>query len=87
MDDVRDEIISHWTAQNVYKVVYDPETLVVDIEATEKERWNERENRIQRGKPYREFEDEWLAQRAPAQALKHWGSWPNGKQMKRIVRI
>ncbi|MEJ2715795.1 MAG: hydantoinase B/oxoprolinase family protein [Deltaproteobacteria bacterium] len=87
MDDVRDEIISHWTAQNVYKVVYDPETLVVDVEATEKERQNERENRIERGKPYREFEEEWLVKRAPAQALKHWGSWPDGKQTKRIVRI
>lgn len=87
MEDLKKEIISHWVAQNVYKVVYDPETFTIDDERTEKERRREREDRKKRGKLYDEFEREWLERRPPPQAMKYFGSWPEGKQIRKIVRI
>ena len=35
VDDVRDEIISDWTASNVYHVAYDVETWTADVEKTQ----------------------------------------------------
>src|SRR2546430_2521476 len=48
MADLREETISHRTARDVYKVVYRPDNLVVDREATELRRKEEREARIAR---------------------------------------
>lgn len=77
MEDVRKGITTHWTAQNVYKVVYDPETLRVDKEATERRRAEEREDRKRRGKPYAEFIKEWEKKRPPENILHLYGNWPN----------
>jgi N-methylhydantoinase B/oxoprolinase/acetone carboxylase alpha subunit len=87
MEDLKKEIISHWVAQNIYKVVYDPETLTVDYQKTEEERQKEREDRKKRGKPYDDFEKDWLKKRPAQQALKYFGSWPDGKPTRKIVRI
>ena len=46
------KITTHRVARDIYKVVYDPDTLRVDIEATEKARNTERKNRKSRAKPY-----------------------------------
>jgi N-methylhydantoinase B/oxoprolinase/acetone carboxylase alpha subunit len=85
--DVGEEIISHWTAQNIYKVVYDAETLEVDFQKTEERRQKEREERIKRGKPFQEFQQEWLKKRPPEAALGHYGSWPDAKKVREIVRM
>jgi acetophenone carboxylase len=77
MDDLRSRITSHWAAENVYHVVYDPQTLRPDHEATVKARDDERARRKQRGKPYDEFEKEWLQKRPADEILKRYGDWPN----------
>ena len=87
VEDVRNEIVSHWAAENVFKVVYDREKLIVDYERTEQERQKEREQRKERGKSYDEFEKEWLKRRPPEQAIKYFGSWPEGKQTRKITRV
>jgi len=87
MEDLRNEIISHWAVENIYKVVYDHETFAIDYESTEKERQKEREERKKRGKPYDEFEREWLKRRPPKSAIRYFGSWPEGKKTREIIRI
>ncbi len=87
MQDIRNEITSHWTAQNVYKVVYDPDTLEVDYPKTEELRQREREDRIKRGRKFKTFQREWLKRRPPETALKYYGSWPDAKKVREIVRI
>jgi acetophenone carboxylase len=87
VEDVRNEIVSHWAAENVFKVVYDREKLIVDYERTEQERQKEREQRKERGKSYDEFEKEWLKRRPLEQAIKYFGSWPEGKQTRKITRV
>jgi acetophenone carboxylase len=87
VEDLRQGVISEWTVSNVHKVVYDPETLAVDYAATERARQAERADRIRRGKSYAEFEQEWLKKRPPEEALVAFGTWPEGKPTKKIVRI
>jgi len=59
----------------------------MDYDATEKERQQEREDRKRRAKPYEAFERDWLKKRPPEEALTAFGSWPDGKQTREIVRI
>jgi N-methylhydantoinase B/oxoprolinase/acetone carboxylase alpha subunit len=87
IEDLRKEIISHWVAQNVYHVAYDPATLQVDHPKTEALRKVEFENRKRRGKRYEDFTREWLQKRPPEEAIKHWGSWPDAKKVRDIVRV
>jgi acetophenone carboxylase len=87
MEDLRREIISHRVARDVYHVAYDPASLQVDIPATEELRRLEFEARKRRGKKYEDFEKEWLLKRPPEEALKHWGSWPDAKKVREIVRV
>jgi len=79
MKDLREQIISHWTAQNVYHVVYDPHTLRADHTGTEERRRRERADRIQRGKPYALFEPEWSAKKPREEILRLYGSWPDAR--------
>jgi N-methylhydantoinase B/oxoprolinase/acetone carboxylase alpha subunit len=76
--DVKEELVSHWAASNVYKVSYDPDTFVIDTQKTTEMRDDERQDRKRRGLRYDEFEEEWLKQRPPQEALEHYGSWPDG---------
>ena len=82
MQDIQNEIISHQTAVNVCKVVYDHETLQVDYEATKKLREKERQARLQRGKKYTDFEKDWLELKPPEETLKLYGSWPDAKSFE-----
>jgi len=77
MEDLRSRVTSHWAAENVYHVVYDPTTLRPDHAATAKARDDERAKRKQRGRPYDEFENEWLKKRPADEILKRYGDWPN----------
>jgi len=87
MRDIRNEVVSHWTAQNICKVVYDPNTLQVDYDKTEELRQKEREDRIRRGKPFAEFVREWSLRKPPEAILRHYGSWPDAKKVREIVRM
>jgi acetophenone carboxylase len=77
VDDLRSRITTEWTAKNVYQVVYDPDTLRVDQAATAAAREAERARRKERGKPYAEFEAEWLQKRPAPDIIKRYGDWPN----------
>jgi acetophenone carboxylase len=78
MKDLREQTISHRTAQEIYKAVYREDNLVVDVEATELARKVERENRIARAKPFDEWEAAWLERRPPEDVMVMYGEWPNG---------
>jgi acetophenone carboxylase len=87
MEDLKNEIISDWTAMNIYKVVFDPNTFSVDYEASEDARQKEREDRMRRAKPYDVFERGWLKKRPAEEALTTFGSWPDGRQTREIFRF
>ena len=72
--DLEENLISEDTARTIYKVVFDSETLVLDIEKTEEARRAEREARKQRGIPYNEFVKTWV-KGAPPENLPFYGSW------------
>jgi len=77
IQDLRDQRATHWAAQNVYKVAYDPETLRLDPEKTKSLRDEARAERKQRGKSFEEFEAEWLKLSPPGQVLQHYGAYPH----------
>ncbi len=87
LQDVRTGIMSAWAAKNVYKVVLDSENSEVDVAETEKLRAQERKNRIARGKTYDEFMTTWRDRKPPENALNLYGTWPDAKQDKKIIRF
>ena len=76
--DMEENLISHETAMDIYKVVIDPDSLVIDETATQASRDEERRARIARGKPFDEFVQEWAMPEPPAH-LPYFGSWDNPK--------
>ena len=76
VDDLRSGIISEYTAKEIYKVAYNSESLIVEVEETEKLREEARAERKQLGKPYDEFIQEWDQQSPPEHALKYFGEFP-----------
>lgn len=52
MTDVRDGLISHESAERIYKFVYDHENLAVDRQAAEARRQEAREERKGKSVPY-----------------------------------
>jgi acetophenone carboxylase len=86
-DDVRTGALTAATAGRIYKVVLDPETLEVDPAATDAARAEERRARLARAKPFAAFLAEWLELRPHPQALKFFGSWPDAKPNREVVRI
>ncbi|HJX12081.1 MAG TPA: hydantoinase B/oxoprolinase family protein [Dehalococcoidales bacterium] len=87
MDDLRREIISRHTAENVYHVAFDPETLEVDHEKTGELRNREREDRKARGMTWEEFEKEWCPLHPSPEAMDYYGSWPEGRKEREIIRM
>jgi N-methylhydantoinase B/oxoprolinase/acetone carboxylase alpha subunit len=75
--DLRENMTHAWAARHIYRVVYDPQTLRLDEEKTKELRDQTREERKRRGKPYAEFEAEWLKLEPPGAILKHYGSYPD----------
>jgi acetophenone carboxylase len=76
MEDLRTNVISHSVARDVYRVVYDEASLLVDEAATQQERDRARAERKQRGKPFAAFMAEWQQLRPAADKLKYYGDWP-----------
>lgn len=77
MTDLRRGLITAPVAEAVYAVVYDPETLIADPEATEAARETARKARLDRGLPYEEFVAAWRRDEPPADVpfLGAW-EWP-----------
>ena len=77
LKDLRENKVTHWAAQNIYKVAYSEKTLRLDPEKTEELRRKARKMRLERAKPYETFELEWLKQSPPEPALKYFGAYPH----------
>ena len=80
MKDLREDLMSHENARDIYKVVYDAQSLVVDEEATAELRAACRRERIARGKPFDQFCQEWVTAEPP-QDLPYFGSWDDTTQI------
>ena len=87
MDDLRKEIISPRTAAQVYHVAYNSETLEVDYAKTGELRQKEREDRKTRGMSWDEFQKEWSRLSPTEEAMDYYGSWPDAKKIKDIIRM
>ena len=74
MKDLSEDLISHESARDIYHVVYDKRTLIVDTAATKAARDAERAARKARGKPYADFVRDWVRDE-PAADLPYFGSW------------
>jgi acetone carboxylase, alpha subunit len=74
IQDLEADYISDRTAREIYFVVYDEETLGVDVEATQAAREAERTARRRRGIPYAEFVRKWVTAEPP-EHLPYYGSW------------
>ncbi len=74
MADVEAGYISSTTAREIYFCVFDADTLAVDSRATEAARNAERRARLERGRPYAEFVEDWVTE-APPQTVPYYGSW------------
>lgn len=74
MKDLEDAIVSEATARDIFKVVFDPELLILDEQATEVARNAEREARKRRGVPFRDFVKNWTTDKPPAD-FPWFGSW------------
>jgi len=72
--DIEEGLMSAEVAARLYKVVFDPETLAIDFEATEQARAEERKARIARSVPYAEFIKDWNQPKPPAH-LPYFGCW------------
>jgi hypothetical protein len=80
MKDLAEDLMSHENARDIYKVVYDENTLVVDEAATKQLRDEYRQERIRRGKPFDEFCAEWVTSEPPAH-IPYFGSWSDNKEI------
>ena len=76
MEDLKQNVISSDVARNVYRVVFDSETLTVDGPATEDDRDMARQERLKRGKPFAEFMEDWQKLRPSDDKLRYYGDWP-----------
>ncbi|MGE4324553.1 MAG: hydantoinase B/oxoprolinase family protein [Pseudodonghicola sp.] len=72
--DIEEGLMSPEVAARLYEVVFDPKTLAIDFDATEKARADERKARIARSLPYAEFVKGWNQPKPPAH-LPYFGCW------------
>lgn len=86
MEDLKKNIISDWTARNIYKVEYDPDRRKVDMEKTLELRSAERKSRLSRGVPFPQFLQGWSKQKPPEQALLYYGTWPDANSTGPVYR-
>ena len=85
-EDLRKNIISDWTAQNIYRLAYDPGRRKLDVEKTKQQRDDERRARLARGKSFDEFHEEWNKKSPPNEILQWYGTWPDAKSTGAIFR-
>jgi N-methylhydantoinase B/oxoprolinase/acetone carboxylase alpha subunit len=85
--DLRADLVSDWTAREVFGVVYDPETMLVDEEQTQVRREQHRARRLANARPYAEFVADWEQRRPPDAVLKYFGEWPSGRPNRQVLRV
>jgi acetophenone carboxylase len=85
--DLKDHSLSPWAAENVYKAKFDPETLDVDVLATDEFRKNEKEERLRRGQFFEKFEEEWSQKRPSDSVLRNFGPWPFAQEKPGLIRM
>ena len=78
MKDIEENLISHETARDIFKVEFNPITLLVDEAATKAARDAERRSRLARGKPFDDFVAEFVTPEPP-EHLPYYGSWDDPK--------
>jgi acetophenone carboxylase len=86
MDDLSRNLITEWTARNVYMVAYDADRHKLDLEKTAELRRQARRARLARGMPFVEFEQQWSKKKPPAEILQYYGSWPDAKPTGPVFR-
>jgi acetophenone carboxylase len=86
LEDLRKNIISDWTAQNIYRIAYEPERRKLDAEKTKHLRDEERRARLARGKSFDDFQREWSKKSPPQEILQWYGSWPDAKPLGPVIR-
>ena len=74
ISDLEQKLISHETAREMYRIVYNPDTFLLDRDATEKARVAERLARKKRGVPFKDFVKKWTTEEPPVD-LPFYGSW------------
>lgn len=74
MKDIEEDLLSPALARELYFVVFDEQSLIVDPQATAAARDAERAARKARGRPYAEFVADWCTAEPP-QDLPYYGSW------------
>jgi N-methylhydantoinase B/oxoprolinase/acetone carboxylase alpha subunit len=74
MKDLREDLISDESAEDIFKVVYDRATRRIDQAATAAARDAERAARKARGRPFKEFVAEWVKPEPPLD-MPYFGSW------------
>jgi N-methylhydantoinase B/oxoprolinase/acetone carboxylase alpha subunit len=80
MKDLLEDLMSHENARDIYKVVYDEKTLIVDEQATTDLRAATRKERIARGKPFDAFCKDWVTKEPPAH-IPYFGAWENNAEI------
>lgn len=78
--DVTEDLISAATARDIYHIVFDEKTLVLNANATIEARAAERKARIARGKPFDAFCKDWVTPEPP-DYLPYFGSWDDPTQI------
>jgi acetophenone carboxylase len=86
LEDLGKNIISDWTAQNIYHVAYEGEHRKLDAEKTKRLRDEQRRARLASGKPFDEFLAEWNRKSPPQDILQWYGSWPDAQSLGPVFR-
>ena len=84
--DLRRDVISAWTVENLYHVRL-TRSGQVDEEATKEARAQARRERIRACQAWDEFHAEWDQLRPPPEALTYFGHWPDGTPENPVIRI
>jgi acetophenone carboxylase len=85
--DVVKNLVSHEIAEDIYGVVIDRQTNRIDEAATAAERDAQIAARLQRGRPYDEFESEWSQRKPDDSIMAFFGSWPDGAVTTPLIRM
>ncbi|GAB6171219.1 hydantoinase B/oxoprolinase family protein [Paradesulfitobacterium aromaticivorans] len=86
LQDLQNNIISLWSAENIYKVALDYSGRKIDPMFTGKLRQEEYNQRLERGLKYQDFQAQWSQKMPPQEILHSFGTWPEGKPVQMIMR-
>jgi N-methylhydantoinase B/oxoprolinase/acetone carboxylase alpha subunit len=84
--DIVKGVLSAEAARHVYKVVWDETDRRVNLEQTAELRTKELLARKARGRRYDEFEAAWLKQKPRDEILTYYGSWPDAREVRPLLR-